>query len=334
MDDLVERFVPEDESTPTLTQLNTNIKRVKTNSFQPPLMEDELEFAPDEDRRMFEGADSEEDTEEEEKVEDKQEDDDTEDDVDEEDDDDDVTAPPMEGTYDPTEYEHLVVTPDIKDLFSYIMRYTPQTIVLENRFKPFIPDYIPAVGDIDAFIKVGRGDLLEEPLGLTVLDEPAAVQSDPSVLELQLRAVSKQTSAKAAKVKKIEANEKNAKAVEKWVKDISDLHRSKPPPTLHYQKPMPDIDSLMQEWPAELESLLKTTTLPTAEFSDDLQSYIDLMCSLLDIPVHKSRIQSLHVLFTLYSAFKNSQHFHSQVVNPLASHNIHSKDIGLERIIH
>ena len=25
---------------------------------------------------------------------------------------------------------------------------------METKFKPFIPDYIPAVGDIDAFIKV------------------------------------------------------------------------------------------------------------------------------------------------------------------------------------
>ena len=29
--------------------------------------------------------------------------------------------------------------------------------------------------------------------------------------------------------------------------------------------------------------------------------------ALLDIPIHKSRIQSLHVLFTLFSEFKNSQ---------------------------
>jgi len=35
-----------------------------------------------------------------------------------------------------------------------------------------------------------------------------------------------------------------------------------------------------------------------------------LLCwvaGLLDIPVHKSRIQSLHLLFTLFSEFKNSQ---------------------------
>lgn len=31
--------------------------------------------------------------------------------------------------------------------------------------------------------------------------------------------------------------------------------------------------------------------------------------AVMDIPVYKSRVQSLHVLFTLYSVFKNSAHF-------------------------
>lgn len=35
-------------------------------------------------------------------------------------------------------------------------RYTPQTIDLEHKMKPFNPDFIPAVGDIDAFLKVRR----------------------------------------------------------------------------------------------------------------------------------------------------------------------------------
>ena len=56
------------------------------------------------------------------------------------------------------------------------------------------------LGDIDAFIKVIRPDGKNEALGLAVLDEPAAKQSDPSVLELQLRAISKQSTSKAAKV--------------------------------------------------------------------------------------------------------------------------------------
>lgn len=34
------------------------------------------------------------------------------------------------------------------------LSYTPQSIELEHSLKPFIPDFIPAVGDIDAFLKV------------------------------------------------------------------------------------------------------------------------------------------------------------------------------------
>jgi hypothetical protein len=48
----------------------------------------------------------------------------------------------------------------------------------------------------------------------------------------------------------------------------------------------------------------------------------------LDIPVYKSRIQSLHVLFTLYSAFKNSQHF-----NQLArDNNMDNDKNGFDRL--
>lgn len=32
-----------------------------------------------------------------------------------------------------------------------------------------------------------------------------------------------------------------------------------------------------------------------------------LVSAILDIPIYKSRIQSLHLLFSLYSEFKNSQ---------------------------
>lgn len=76
---------------------------------------------------------------------------------------------------------------DVKELFDYIVRYVPQKIELDYKLKPFIPDFIPAVGDIDAFIKVESNNPLE--LGLTVLDEPSAKQSDPNIMELQLRLV-------------------------------------------------------------------------------------------------------------------------------------------------
>jgi intraflagellar transport protein 46 len=235
--------------------------------------------------------------------------DNSEDDDDDDDDDDvNVEAAILEGTYDPNEFSHLPVSAEVKDLFQNITRYTPQNIELDYKLRPFIPDFIPAVGDIDAFLKIPCPDGKSDSIGLTVLDEPCAKQSEPAVLHLQLRAVAKQSSAKAMVVKSVEYAEKNTKAIDRWIKDISDLHRSKPPPTVHYSKQMPDIDSLMQEWPANVEQQLRETGLPIADLDCDLPQYVDIICSLFDIPVYESRIESLHVLFTLYSAIKRSHY--------------------------
>lgn len=229
--------------------------------------------------------------------------------------------PQVEGAYDPAEFENLSVTAEIKELFQYITRYTPQSIELDHKLKPFIPDFIPSVGDIDAFIKIPRPDNKPDTLGLTVLDEPCAKQSDPTVLDLQLRAISKQTTAKTLVVKSLDSAEKNPKAIESWIESIRDLHRSKPPPNVHYSRNMPDIDTLMQEWPPEFEELLKEVSLPTADLDCDLGQFTEVVCSMLDIPVYKNsnhqndKIQALHVLFTLYSEFKNSQHFQALAAN-------------------
>ena len=81
----------------------------------------------------------------------------------------------------------LEVPDEIRDMFQYIDRYRPPSPELETLLKPFIPDYIPAVGDIDEFIKVPRPDGRPDLLGLKTLDEPAPVQSDPTVLSMQIR---------------------------------------------------------------------------------------------------------------------------------------------------
>ena len=215
----------------------------------------------------------------------------------------------IEGAYDPTDYAHLQVTQEVKDLFLYISRYTPQIIDLEHKVKPFIPDYIPSVGDIDAFIKVPRADGKSDVLGISVLDEPAANQSDPNVLDLQLRSISKQAAPRALTVKTISDVQHNPKAVDSWVDSISELHRNKPAQTVHYSKPMPDVEALMQTWAPEFEHILKNLKLPSAELDCDLEQYVDIVCALLDIPVQQNRIHALHLLFTLFLEFKSSQHF-------------------------
>ena len=65
-----------------------------------------------------------------------------------------LTISPPPGGYNPDEYEDLPVGPEVQDLFQYIMQYKPEVLQLETPLKPFIPEFVPAIGDIDEFIKV------------------------------------------------------------------------------------------------------------------------------------------------------------------------------------
>merc|ERR1740138_1712735 len=188
--------------------------------------------------------------------------------------------------------------------------YKPHTIELDTSLKPFIPELIPSIGEVDAFLKMPRPDGQASSLGTTCLDEPTMNPSDPSILDLQLRALSKHQDLQPMEVRSIENAEKNSKEVENWVKRIDDLNRSKPAPTVQYSRRMPDIEQLMQVWPAEFEEFLQSNPLP--EFSDmelELSDYIKLMASILDVPVYNQITETLHVIFTLYSEFKSNQHF-------------------------
>ena len=89
------------------------------------------------------------------------------------------------GAYNPAQYSNLPVSQEIKELFEYIQRYKPQKVELDTKLKPFIPDYIPAVGEVDAFLKMPKPDGQKEDLGITVLDEPALNNEDKTVLELK-----------------------------------------------------------------------------------------------------------------------------------------------------
>lgn len=248
-----------------------------------------------------------------------------------------------EGEYNPAEYDSLNVGNDVKELFQYIGRYKPRPHQLDTKLKCFIPDYIPAVGDIDEFIKVPRPDNKPDFLGLRVLDEPATVQTDPTVLNLQLRQVSKQSGMKPMDVSGIENAVKEPRRIDAWIKSIQELHSGKPPPTMSYSKNMPDIETLMQEWPSEMEELLNQACspglslvphsnhdpssiqiakhehlaylrhpllqvrLPSGNMDIDMMTLTKVFCNLMDIPVYEGKaIESLHVLFTLYLEFKNN----------------------------
>lgn len=215
----------------------------------------------------------------------------------------------IEGAYNPKDYAHLNVPPEVKDLFQYIERYKPHEVELDTTLKCFIPEYIPAIGEIDAFIKVPRPDGVDDELGFKVLDEPATVQSDPTVLELQLRALSKKQQYGDVVVRSIEYADKNPLAIEKWIQSIDDLHRTKPPPQVHYKKNMPDIESLMDAWPEGFETMLENLQLPSPDLDLSIAEYAKILCALLDIPTYENPIESLYLMFSLYMDFRNNPHF-------------------------
>lgn len=212
--------------------------------------------------------------------------------------------------YNPDDFKGMKVSAEVEELFQYITRYKPHTIELDTSLKPFIPELIPSIGEVDAFLKMPRPDGKPSGLGTTRLDEPTLNPSDPSILDLQLRSLSKNQDLQPMEVRSIENAEKCPKEIENWVKRIDDLNRSKPAPTVQYSRRMPDIEQLMQVWPAEFEEFLQSNPLP--ELSDlelELPEYIRLIASILDVPVYNQITETLHVIFTLYSEFKSNQHF-------------------------
>lgn len=213
------------------------------------------------------------------------------------------------GAYDPAEFANLNVSPEIRALFEHIGRYKPHDIELETKLKCFVPDYIPAVGEIDGFTKPDRPDGREEALGVQRLDEPGPFQSDPTVVELQLRALAKKTDMEPTLVRSIENADKRPREIDKWIQSVANLHRNKPAPEVRYSRSMPEIENLMQVWPEEFEELLKETGLPSADMDMSLEEYARLVCAMLDVPVYDSVTQSLHVVFSLYNEFRNNQHF-------------------------
>jgi len=95
---------------------------------------------------------------------------------------------------------------------------------------------------------------------------------------------------------------------------VNDLNSSRPPATVNYSKPMPDFDKLMEEWPQAIEQVLREIPFPGPELDVSVADYVRLIACMLDIPIHSTKnnkglIEAMHVIFTLYSDFKQNQHF-------------------------
>jgi len=208
--------------------------------------------------------------------------------------------------YNPEEFADLAVSSEVKDLFDWITHYKPHDIELGTVYKPFIPDYIPACGDIDCFIKVPRPDGKDDQLGLVVLDEPAGNQSDPTALDLQLRVKSKKTNLQPVTVRSIEAADKNPTKITAWISNIQKVQSQKPPASVTYSRPMPELDQLLEPLSESVAKYLEThpNAVPNPEIDLTVEDYAKVVCALLEIPVHDNIVQSLYLAFSLYNTIK------------------------------
>lgn len=212
-------------------------------------------------------------------------------------------------------FDDLDAPQDIKDLMQYISRYTPQRIPTEYKLKIFIPDYIPAVGDIDAFLKVTPPEPVESAnegainkfttsLGLQVVDEPCGQQSDGVLLQMKLRSIFPKPFETPSAVAR------SPKDIDRWISEIQSLHVNQPTPQGALQfRQMPDIDALMSEWPEGVEKMLDTVGFPSPGLECPLSVYTRIVTSLFDIPIPNTNSQmdyitALHTLFSLYIAVK------------------------------
>ncbi|RHY26582.1 hypothetical protein DYB32_007481, partial [Aphanomyces invadans] len=216
-----------------------------------------------------------------------------------------------------TGYDHVAL--------QYIEDFRPETIDIPTIVQPFIPEYIPAIGAPFEGIHVLRPDGQEDPIGVVVLAEPGATQSNVAELQLMLKSDYKPAHAKwELPVLTIENAHERPHAIDEWIASVAKIQQAQPLCQVHYTKSFPSLDVLLDLWPAEFEAALAQVRsqcsiliqlhgqmpLPPAALNVSLAEYTRLVCGLLDIPVYDGHVRdSLHVLFTLYQAFQGNAHF-------------------------
>lgn len=208
---------------------------------------------------------------------------------------------------------NAATTPELSQVFSLISKFQPPPLEISPHYKPFLPELVPSIGAIDAFIKVPRPDGEQDPLGLTILDEPTIGCANPQILRMQLRekfnVVNSTSNEGDGYIGFIEEPEKNPKSLTSFLESYDDISRNRAAPNMVYSYKMPDMEELMEFWPEELEKAFDSLPLPNAELDLSTEEYIKVICAMLDIPVKGNIVESLHVLFSLYQQFKENTYF-------------------------
>lgn len=200
---------------------------------------------------------------------------------------------------------------ELTELFGLVSSFQANIAELTVHWKPFLPPLVPAIGAIDAFIKVPRPDAELDEHGLVTLDEPSISQSNQQILRMELREQYGVASSGQgdAYIGSIEGAQKNQKELVSWLDSIEEIHRQRPPPSVMYSSKMPEFEALMEPWPDKFDDALKALLVPSSEMDLSFEDYARVVCSVLEIPVKGNIIESLHHLFALFAEFEGNQYF-------------------------
>ncbi|PFH38084.1 hypothetical protein BESB_004250 [Besnoitia besnoiti] len=203
-------------------------------------------------------------------------------------------------------------------LSSYVRKYAPVFRQLPALLKPSPQPFIPAIGEVDALLKIERPDGKDDKAGTAALDEPALQQSNPAELRLEfrtLRPARKSADPRGMQVGVIEEEgEGRRRQIDRWIRTVRRLRDQyqidrNPWPA---DVPPPDLKKLMSEWPNKLNVHFFSSTaagLKLEETPLSLSEILKVGCALLDIPTIPNQLnKSLHVLWMLYYELTNNGH--------------------------
>ncbi|KAH8378106.1 hypothetical protein KR093_009322 [Drosophila rubida] len=224
----------------------------------------------------------------------------------------------------PDKWEQLPLQAELKEIFPYILKYTPQTIETPYHLQPFIPEFVPAVGDVDAMLKVQAPALLQpqrqreldeqlQRLGLMLLDEPSGTQSEPSLLNMKLRSVlsgsrganSRHGGAYSAT---LVPTARSGKDIERWIGEVEQVHMTQ---SMYVAQPRKDVDALLEHWPHSYAEAATKDALDQAYRSclqqqSSLGDYVRVLCERFGVEgpleTQSDYIHSVQTLFALYLA--------------------------------
>lgn len=83
-----------------------------------------------------------------------------------------------------------------------------------------MPEYIPSVGEVDAFLKMPKPDGQKEDLGIIVLDEPSLNHEDKTVLEMKYIQEKNVVRPTLMNVESIDQADKKPKEIGRWINSV------------------------------------------------------------------------------------------------------------------